>query len=275
MAREVIATDKVRLIITDSFDQVVGEFAVRAKDRLNEDQGAGTYASAKVDGARATAKTIPMDNGQIVVVASDSLLRSGSGRSSARRVLLHEAQHVRLEQQGDAAFAVHRRGHLDKPDEFAWEFVWLAESFMDEFRCERTLQQRGLHDPSIGVVPEDYPKIVEHLRVTHEQFWRHRDLSKTYHAMFAAFDRLTGFLAYAAALLVANGESSREWEGVAPLRDLVPLSRDVAGSEVRIDLEELLRVALIVAGALRQILNSFGFDLRLLSEGGIYLEVFD
>jgi hypothetical protein len=130
------------LVITDRCEQVAGGYAVQSPTRSNTTATAGDYRASKPDGAMAVERTVDLPNDELVVVASTALIRLGP--ESVRRSLLHEAQHVQLHQHRDSAMAVHRRLKFELPDDVIWEFLWLAESVVDEFRCGRAMHEKGL-----------------------------------------------------------------------------------------------------------------------------------
>lgn len=258
------------MIVTDSFDQVAGEYAALAIDRISETATASDYTSAKADGARASAKTIRLPDDQTVIVASDGLL--GLGEDKARRIMLHEAQHVRIGQRGDMAWAVHRKVDFDKPRNLAWEYLWNAESFIDEFRCERTLQERGYDSLGMGSEVDDYPRIAALFGRVRQDFALSRDLQAAYRSAFAALDRLNAYLAYAAGLVVARPDERTLWSGVRPLGDLLGVVEEIPGAAREISDDDLLRHALVIARLLRKIGNSLGFDYRMMLDYSTYFE---
>jgi hypothetical protein len=162
---ELPQSGRVELVVTDRFERVAGEYDVRALHRSNEAMTAADYAAARPDGAFAVGKTVELPDGQVAVVVSTDLLGE---HSLARHTMLHEAQHVRLIQHGDGAHAVHRRWSFTLTDEFTWEFLWIAESAVDEFRCERAMYERAIPDRDTGSVVSDYIPI----RALFDQAWR-------------------------------------------------------------------------------------------------------
>lgn len=132
---------RVQLVITDRYEEAVGEYSVQSASRLNQAATAADYRSVKPGGAMAVAKTVGLSDGKVAVIVNAGLAKLG--REVVRRTLLHEAQHVCLTQNADSAMAVHKRVAFYLPGDLTWEFVWLAESTIDEFRCERLCMRKG------------------------------------------------------------------------------------------------------------------------------------
>jgi len=262
---------RVELIITDRYQQVAGEYEVRALHRANEGMTAADYRAGKPDGALAVARTIELPHDEVVVVVSSDLFRLD--RALARRMLLHEAQHVRLIQHGDEAHAVHRRVPFALTDDFAWEFLWLAEIAVDEFRCERAMHERSLPDPDSGSLVSDYLPIKALFDQALRSLAWTSDLLAAYHASFEALQRLSVYLAYCAAKLAVDPHAVPEWSGVPPMARVFDVVRNVPSPDERIPGGQLLDVAAALARQLRGIYQEMGFDLYLMDDGGRYLDV--
>jgi hypothetical protein len=261
---------QAELVVTDRFEWVAGEYDVRALHRANEAMTAADYAAGRPDGALAVGKTVELPDDQVVVVVSTALLRD---RSLAHRTLLHEAQHVRLIQHGDEAHAVHRRVAFTLTDDFAWEFLWFAESALDEFRCERAMYERGLSDQDSGSVVSDYPPI----KALFDQAWRNLartgDLLAAYRATFGALQRLAVYLAYGAAKLAVDPRAVPGWSTVPPMTRVLDVVRDVPSPDERMPDEQVLGIAAKLARELRGIYQEMGFDYFHTPDGGRYLDV--
>jgi len=91
--------ERVELIITDRYEQIAGELAMLSPVRSNEEMTATGYRADKPDGALAVARTIPLPDNRVAVVAAAGLARVPKGL--ALKGVVHEAQHVRLCQNGD------------------------------------------------------------------------------------------------------------------------------------------------------------------------------
>lgn len=138
---EALYPSRVQLVITDRYEEAAGEYSVQSASRLNQAATAADYRSVKPGGAMAVAKTVGLSDGKVAVIVNAGLAKLG--REVVRRTLLHEAQHVCLTQNADSAMAVHKRVAFYLPGDLTWEFVWLAESTIDEFRCERLCMRKG------------------------------------------------------------------------------------------------------------------------------------
>jgi hypothetical protein len=206
-----------------------------------------------------------------VVVASTALIRLGP--ESVRRSLLHEAQHVRLHQHRDSAMAVHRKVKFELPDDVIWEFLWLAESVVDEFRCERAMHEKGLGSSDSRSVVDDYPGIVALFDAVRRNYRRRGDLMAAYHSSFAALDRLGTFLAYGAASVVINPGFAEAWMPVPSLAKLLDLVSDVPSPAGLVLDEQLTAVSVEVARMLRETFQEMGFDCYFLPDTTRYFEL--
>jgi hypothetical protein len=134
--------ERTELVITDQYQAVAGEYEVMSPVRANPNMTAEDYQAIKTDGAMAVARTIDLPGNESVVVAAVAL--PTLGQVEAKRVLRHEAQHVFLDQEGNSAWGVHRRVNLERPADVGYDFIWTAEAAINEFRCERALNEAGM-----------------------------------------------------------------------------------------------------------------------------------
>ncbi|TDB79619.1 hypothetical protein [Micromonospora sp. KC721] len=268
---EVPDPEKVEVVITDEYEKVAGEYLVQEADRANDSMTAEQYRADRADGARAAAKTCVLPGGRIVVVAGNGLVPYGI--RSARHMLLHEAQHVRLHQQGDPAWAVHRRVPFTLPDrEITWEYLWLAESAIDEYRCERTVHERGWTDPANTVDPGDVAGVVATFRAARTAWDVTGDLMGAYHAAFASLDRMAKVLGYGAAGIVTGVISAAAWAKAPVAGRILDIVEDLPGTGVVVRSEDLIAAAVEVAKRLRRILQEMGFDCFYTADGGTYFK---
>jgi hypothetical protein len=270
-AHEVPDPERVQLVITDRYQQIAGEYAVRSPTRSNTTATATDYQAAKPDGAMAVAKTIDLPNDEVVVVVSTGLI--ALGHQSVRRVLLHEAQHVRLHQHADTAMAAHRRVTFERPGDLAWEFIWLAESAVDEFRCERAMHEKGFASSDAGAVVDDYPGIAALFNTVRRNYHRAGDLMAAYLASIRALDRLGAFLAYGAASLVLNPETVEAWTPVPSMAKLLDIVSYLPSPTERVPDERLSAVSVEVASMLRATFQEMGFDYYFLPDDSTYFEL--
>ncbi|MEU8333399.1 hypothetical protein [Micromonospora sp. NPDC048839] len=270
-AAEVPTPEKVEVVITDEYEKVAGQYQVQEVDRANPSMTAEQYRAKKVDGARAGAMTCVLPGGKVVVVAGSGLVPAGV--RGARHGLLHEAQHVRLAQRGDAAWGVHRRVPFTLPErEITFEFLWAAESAIDEYRCERTVHERGWTDPTNTVRPGNVASIVATFRAARMTWDVTGDLMGAYQAAFASLDRMANVLAYGAAGVVTGVISATAWAKAPVAGRILDLLEDLPGTDMVVPREDLAAVAVEVAKRLRRILQEMGFDYFVPVGGGTYLK---
>ncbi|RKN55927.1 hypothetical protein D7193_15180 [Micromonospora costi] len=268
---EVPNPEKVEVVITDEYEKVTGEYLVQEVDRSNDTMTAEQYRADRADGARAAAKTCVLPGDRIVVVASSGLVPYGI--RPARHGLLHEAQHVRLHQHGDAAWALHRRAPFTLPErEITWEYLWLAESAIDEYRCERTVHDRGWTDPVNTVGAGDVAGVVATFRAARTAWDRTGDLMGAYHAAFASLDRMSKVLGYGAAGVVSGVIPAAAWAKAPVAGRILDVVENLPGTDALVPPEDLLAAAVEVAKRLRRILQEMGFDYFFTPDGGTYLK---
>lgn len=173
------------------------------------------YSDAKIDGALALARTMEQPGGNVVVVVSAGLFEFPP--ATARHLLLHEAQHVRMIQHGDSACAVHRRLSFEIPRaEITSEILGLAESAIDEFRAERGIHERGLGASDNNVDAGGLEGIDDVFQATRQNYRLSGDLSRAFRDVMLALERLALHLAYGAALVITSQVSLTHWAQVPP-----------------------------------------------------------
>lgn len=269
--QEVVKPSRIEFVITDDFDAVVGRYDLKSPLGLNSDTTGNSYTASKPGGSLAVARTIEQADDQIVVVAS--VFMAGLGRDLVRRMLLHEAQHVRLIQGGDTAIAVHRRAGITlAPESLDWSFTWMAESLIDEFRCERALHEKGL--PSHGMVspPEDYFEVARTLDGIRSEYYGDQDIMAAHQKCFAVLDRISSLLAYAAAAVVSGDQNLSDWSSVDLMSPLVSALSEIPSAAERIDDQKVLATTLHIMGLLRSEARSIGFESRFLEDGGLWFQ---
>lgn len=152
-----------------------------------------------------------------------------------RRVLAHEAQHVRFHERDAAAWAVHRRRDAPILSARPWEFVWAAQSALDEYRVERAV--RTQLDPGPATDPQDVAGIVQQLREARVAWVGTRDLQLAHQIVVQALDRLGVVAAYTAAAVRAGQDDPNRWAGVPLIGrvwgrlDRAPLLGEDAGKD--------------------------------------------
>jgi hypothetical protein len=261
----------VLLILTDSYEEVAGGYAVRSPTLSSADAEAGDYKAAKVDGALAVAKTIDQPDGSVVVVVSAGVARSG--RELLTRTLMHEAQHVHLHQNGDSADAIHRDSVFDRPGDLKWEFVWMAESVIDEFRCERSVYEGRLDKPRSSGMQDEFDGILVIARKIEEEYWKVGNLRSACIASMTALDRMAQFLAYKAAIGVTGGRSVTIPVSVPYVQELISIVSPLVSSREVIGSTALLASVLDVALFLRETYRDIGFDYYFMPDGSSYFQL--
>ncbi|MEU5553640.1 hypothetical protein ABZ738_28105 [Micromonospora sp. NPDC047793] len=271
-AAEIPDPERVEVIITDEFEKVAGEYRVQAVDQSNESETAEQYRASRSDGARAAALTVRLPHDKDVVVVGSPLYAHGV--RSMRHTLLHEAQHVRLNQHGDTAHAVHRRTSFTLPsDDITWEYLWIAESSIDEFRCERTVHERGWTDPSNTNSPQDVDGVEATFHATRAQYRRNQNVRAAYENGIASLERLATVLAYGAAGLATGVVTAESWAEAPAMGRVLDVLEELPGTSVVVPRETLIDTAVQLAKRLRRLLQEQGFDCYFLDDGTLWFEV--
>ncbi|HEU5389770.1 MAG TPA: hypothetical protein VFV73_28105 [Streptosporangiaceae bacterium] len=270
-SQEVLYPSRVRLVITDRYEELAGTYAVQSASRLNQAAIAADYRSAKPGGAMAVAKTVDLPDDKVAVIVNAGLTKLG--REVMRRTLLHEAQHVCLIQNADSAMAVHKRVAFYLPGDLTWEFVWLAESIIDEFRCERTLHEKGLFDPGIVPGADECSKVVALFDEVRDGCNHGLDITTACHRAFAVLERLGTLLSYAAASMVINPGAGPPWAPLTPAAGLAGHLSYVPGTKSIMRDGQLASISLGLAWLLREVFQDMGFDYRLLPDGSKQFEL--
>jgi hypothetical protein len=73
LTNELPDPSRVEIILTDRYEQVAGEYAVQAVDKMNDQMTAEQYSAVKIDGSVAAARTIELPDKVVVVVAAPVL----------------------------------------------------------------------------------------------------------------------------------------------------------------------------------------------------------
>jgi hypothetical protein len=261
----------VQLVIADRFEEVAGEYAVQSVWRLNQAATVADYSSVKPGGAMAVAITVGLPDGKIAVIVDAGLAKLG--REVVRRTLLHEAQHICLIQNADSAMAVHKRVAFYLPADLAWEFVWLAESIIDEFRCERALYEKGLLDPKMVPAVDEYSKVVALFDEVRDSYDHGLDIIAVCHRSFAVLERFGTVLSYAAAGMVVGAAVAAPWTSLTPAAGLAGTLSHVPGAMSTMHDEKLASISLGLAWLLREVFQDMGFDYHLLPDGSKRFEL--
>lgn len=270
-SKEVLHPERVELVITDQYQAIVGEYAVQSPTRANPDMTAADYQAVKPDGAMAGAITVELPNGKVAVVANAALV--GFGQDTATRLLLHESKHVRLLQRGDQAYGVHRRVAFTLPADLDYGFIWIAESTVDEYRCERALHEAGMGAPGMGSDPADYSGIIGSFDDVRHGFQRSGDVLAAYQGVTSVLDRLAQYLAYGSAHVAVDPTQKAQWSSIPSMTKLVSIVSELPGANQRVSRERLADRCIEVARMLRGTLRDNGFDSYVEPNGSLYLDI--
>ena len=254
--------ERARLVIADDFARTVDAYV---RQTPHDYGGAGdaepAYDPDKPDGARAGAKTIPLtDMTAIVVDASMTLL----GVPCVRRLLHHEAQHVRLRQHGDMAWAMHRRGPFTRPPGAIFAFVYLAQSLLDEYRCETGLEPAVARaSAAMTVAPTDFADITAVFEAITDRFRADGDLEEAFTSTLAGLDRLSSFVAYATATIVRGEQTRAAWAAVEPVMIALRELRAVPSAAATMPQEHLSQTVQRLASKIGLMAVSVGFRIEV------------
>lgn len=268
---EALYPSRVQLVITDTYEEVAGEYAVQSTSRLNQAATAADYRSVKPGGAMAVAITVGLPDGKVTVIVNAGLAKLG--REVVRRTLLHEGQHICLIQNADSAMAVHKRVAFYLPADLTWEFVWLAESIIDEFRCERALYEKGLLNPRMVPAADEYSKVVALFDEVRDSYDHGLDVITICHRSFAVLERFGIVLSYAAAGMVVSAGVAAPWTSLTPAAGLAGTLSHVPGATSIMRDEKLASISLGLAWLLREVFQEMGFDYHLLPDGSRRFEL--
>jgi hypothetical protein len=147
--------NETTLVVTDTFAKIVSELESAVPWRFGPRE-AGDYSPDKPDGARAGGQTLQLENGSVVVIDA---VAEKLGEGCARRLVHHEAGHVRLRENDEMAWAAHRRWKFARPSSVRFEFLYMVESMIDEYRCEAALAGQVAAAADMTVAPGGYGDI--------------------------------------------------------------------------------------------------------------------
>lgn len=259
--QQVRRPDLVQLVVTDHYEQAVGGWQQHTPWEFG-DEAAAVYVADKVDGTRAGAKTIVLDERAVVVAAAGAL---AFGSDVARWMLRHEAQHVRLHQDDSAAWGVHRRSGQRIVSSRPWEFVWSAQSALDEYRCESAVHaQLSPLQPTYN--PADARGIIRRLREARTIWTERDDLDHAYEVVVQALDRLVVIAAYTAAAVRAGHDTRQRWAEIPQLEPIWACLWRTPTLDSPISHAELWRHTLDISAAADHVLRGAGVELTFTND---------
>ena len=179
-AAEVAHLDDLRIIFSSDFEASVREHSENREYRANR------------DAVQAIAKTLPQDDGSIIVVVNADALHTDM---DVERFVAHEGLHVRAKQTGQETGNIRlRSGELGA---FA-DYLAVAGVALEEFRVERTLCERSWWPDTCyrdGVIDA-----LERLRMAFRDAitnrYPHEPVDRCRETSILAFEQMATYLAY-------------------------------------------------------------------------------
>lgn len=252
---------KAQLVVTNRYEDTVNRWRQQTP-REYGDEDSAAYVATKIDGARAAAKTIVLARHRAVVVAAAGTL--AYGEDLARWMLTHEAQHVRLHQDGSAAWGVHRRSGQEIWSPRPWELVWAAQSAIDEYRCEDAVHAQ-LSPPRPTCDPADGRLVVKRFGEARAVWDRQGDLTRAYEIVVQAIDRLGVIAAYSAAAVLSGHDSTARWAGL-PMRPIWDCLAHAPRVGEPVSEAELWHRTMTTSKALADVLRRSGIELTFTND---------
>lgn len=230
------------------------------------------YQLDRADGAMAVALTVPLESRRAVIVFNVGLL---GDVNLARRVARHEVRHILLNRREEAAWGIHRRLQAYVP-RVPFEYVWIAETAIDEYRCELAVEQRDVaSDPSLsnpGFNRTDVAGIEALFLAIRTSFRQSANASAAYHAVVSASERLMVTFAYLAARINARSPDVDALDDIEGLVDLAHLLKGIPNADEEASATALARCIETVASLAFALLRRHGFEIQDRPQGK-YLEV--
>jgi hypothetical protein len=266
---ELIPGTRLKMLMTSSFEKSVDLYERQQKVQVGNRT---PYSASRSDGSMATAKTLLLESGEEIVLLSPVLFMLGI--PFGRRIVLHEMQHVRIDVRGENSFGCHREGPFELPADVSWQAIWLAETMIDEFRCELELQLRGADYPGdfnrFGAI--DAEGLIGALASARTAYRRSQDLIALLTDVYAVINRCSYLFAHDAAKALAT-------DGLAAFDERWSAFTGPAASDALDQLKafpasgmkhepQATRDALPALGAsLMRWLENFGFEHRFEADG--------
>lgn len=205
----------VTLVVTDKMPAVISKLEAKVPWEFGGQDAAATYTQDRPDGARAGAKTVHLADETVVVIDSAVVQ---FGKATTRRIVHHEAQHAWLRQAEDMAWAMQRRAAFTRPAGNIFAFVYLAQSMVDEYRCEAALTpQVSRADKVMTVSPHDWIDVAAVFAQARDHYQITGDIAATFALVLGGLDRVSSFLGYAAATIARGEYTPQQWSQVGPL----------------------------------------------------------
>lgn len=247
----VVVTDDMPGVVSGLHTSIPWQFGARDDDT--------PYNPEKVDGGLAVGRTIPLEDRTVIVVnAGTARIEPGM----ARRLLHHEARHARLHHGGDTAWAMHRRGPFERPPGYVFAYVYLAQSMLDEYRCEAALAPDVTASTNLGSVrPSDWADVAQVFDAARQHYAAEGDLSGAYSIFLSGLDRVSSFAGHAAATVSRGELSVADWADVAPVVLAVEALADVPSADERLTHPELSDIVERLIHTFGYITEALGFQV--------------
>lgn len=256
--RQVERPELVQLLVTDNFEHAVQVWQRSTPSEFGDQGSADVYFASKVDGTRAAAKTVVLGEGQAVVIAAVGTLSLGV--ATARWMLTHEAQHVRLHQSETAAWGVHRRSGQEIVSPRPWVFIWSAQNAIDEYRCEAVTHSQ-LPERALAYGPDEFRVVLRHLDRARMIGVVEGDLEHAYEVVTQAVDRLAVLAAYSGAAIDGGRDTRQRWGMASAVTPVWSALRRSPSVNEPTRPAALWRETLQVSEALDQVLRRAGVEL--------------
>jgi hypothetical protein len=209
-------TSRTAIVVTDDFPGVVTTLEQQVPWNFGGPEGESVaYDPNKADGAQAAGKTLQLAGRAVIVMNARA---ADLGLATARRLAHHEAKHARLRHGGDLAWAMHRRHACTRPHGFVFAYVYLAQTLLDEYRCEAALASDvAAADAAMTPAPGQWGPVQAIFTRAREHYDRTGDLATAYVQFLAGLDRVASFAGYAAAAIARGEQQRQQWGGVEPV----------------------------------------------------------
>lgn len=251
-----------KLIVTDDLAGVVTALEQRVPWSFGgQDEASVPYDPNKADGAQAAGKTLQLVDSAVIVVNSKV---ADLGPATTRRLIHHEARHAQMRHGNDLAWAMHRRQAFTRPSGFVFAFVYLAQTLLDEYRCEAAIAPEVAGaDSAMTPTPPGWAPVGAIFTGVRERYRRTGDVSDAFAQFLTGLDRVASFAGYAAAA-IARGEQQRDdWGAAAPVQLAVDALGNVPTADERMTPSELAMTVETLVNVFGDITESLGFRIEV------------
>jgi hypothetical protein len=254
--------DATALIVTDDFPGVVTELVRQVPWRFGSQEDASVpYDPTKADGGRAAGKTLQLAERAVIIVDAAA---ADLGPVTARRLAHHEARHARLRHGDDLAWAMHRRQAFTRPDGFVFAYVYLAQTLLDEYRCEAALAHHvAAADAGVTPAPRDWASVQAIFTRVRQHYDRTGQLETAFSQFLAGLDRIASFAGYAAAAIARGEQRRQQWADAEPVLLAADALASVPDADERLTPTQLAEAVDGLVRAYGHITERLGFRLEV------------